>query len=175
MKLWYRCQFSAAIFLLQSSWRAKSSTSILAISAARVSATVWKSGVEMGFLSALPNIILAFANNICMLCFACKCFCAKIHHLFRNNQLLRYLSCNYPNLRKSCLRPFRGQADRFKPRNRMVYDGLMASADVVILDGLLDGLVVRPGSKAALLDSRCQFGLESSMLLIQHGEQSFLK
>ena len=38
------------------------------------------------------------------------------------------------------MRPFRGQADSFKPSDRMVYDGLMASADVVILDGLLDGL-----------------------------------
>ena len=28
---------------------------------------VWKSGVETGFLSVLSNIILAFANNICML------------------------------------------------------------------------------------------------------------
>ena len=73
------------------------------------------------------------------------------------------------------MRPFRGQADSFKPSDRMVYDGLMASADEVIFDGLLNGLVVRPGSKAVLLDSRCQFGLESSMLLILHGEQSFLK
>ena len=40
---------------------------VLAISAANVSATVWKSGAETGFLSVLPNIILAFANNICMI------------------------------------------------------------------------------------------------------------
>lgn len=29
--------------------------------------------------------------------------------------------------------PFRGQADRFKPGDRMVYDGLMASAGEVII------------------------------------------
>ena len=29
--------------------------------------------------------------------------------------------------------PFRGQADRFKPSDRVVYDGLMASADEVII------------------------------------------
>ena len=52
---------------------------------------------------------------------------------------------------------------------------LLLGRDSVALDGLLDGFVVRPGSKAELLDSRCQFGLESSMLLILYGEQSFLK
>lgn len=29
--------------------------------------------------------------------------------------------------------PFRGQADRFKPSDRMAYDGLMGSADEVII------------------------------------------
>ena len=68
-------------------------------------------------------------------------------------------------MRKSCLRPFRGQADSFKPSDRMVYDGLMASAYEVILDGLLDGLVVRPGSKAALLDSRVSLAWKAACCL----------
>ena len=52
------------ILLLQSSCLANSSTFILAISSAKILATDWKSGTEIGFLSALSNMIFAFANNI---------------------------------------------------------------------------------------------------------------
>lgn len=46
------------ILLLQSSCLANSSTFILAISSAKTLATDWKSGTEIGFLSALSNMIL---------------------------------------------------------------------------------------------------------------------
>ena len=55
------------ILLLQSSCLANSSTFILAISSAKTLATDWKNGTEIGFLSALLNMILAFANNICII------------------------------------------------------------------------------------------------------------
>ena len=55
------------ILLLQSSCLANSSTFILAISSAKTLATDWKSGTEIGFLSALSNMIFAFANNICII------------------------------------------------------------------------------------------------------------
>ena len=51
-----------------------------------MSAVVWKSGVESGFLSVLPNMILAFANSICMLLF--KSFVSKIKLL-----MSCYLQC----------------------------------------------------------------------------------
>ena len=38
-----------------------------------------------------------------------------------------------PGMTLTAAIPFRGQADRFKPSDRMVYDGLMASADEVII------------------------------------------
>ena len=38
-----------------------------------------------------------------------------------------------PGMMLTAAIPFRGQADRFKPSDRMVYDGLMASADEVII------------------------------------------
>ena len=55
------------ILLLQSSCLANSSTFILAISSAKTLATDWKSGTEIGFLSALSNMIFAFAYNICII------------------------------------------------------------------------------------------------------------
>ena len=47
------------ILLLQSS--------CLANSSAKTLATDWKSGTEIGFLSALSNMIFAFAYNICII------------------------------------------------------------------------------------------------------------
>lgn len=55
------------ILLLQSSCLANSSTFILAISSAKTLATDWKSGTEIGFLSAVSNMIFAFAYNICII------------------------------------------------------------------------------------------------------------
>lgn len=63
------------ILLLQSSCLANSSTFILAISSAKTLATDWKSGTEIGFLSAFSNMILAFANNICIIINLLNCTC----------------------------------------------------------------------------------------------------
>ncbi|CUP89108.1 Uncharacterised protein [Segatella copri] len=38
-------------------------------------ATDWNSGTEIGFLSAFSNMILAFANNICIIINLLNCTC----------------------------------------------------------------------------------------------------
>ena len=48
-------------------------------------------------------------------------------------QIVQSLKPSCPGMTLTAAIPFRGQADRFKPGDRMVYDGLMASADEVII------------------------------------------
>ena len=48
-------------------------------------------------------------------------------------QIVQSLKPSCPGMTLTAAIPFRGQADRFKPCDRMVYDGLMASADEVII------------------------------------------
>jgi uncharacterized phage-like protein YoqJ len=48
-------------------------------------------------------------------------------------QIVKSLKPSCPGMTLTAAIPFRGQADRFKPGDRMVYDGLMASADEVII------------------------------------------
>lgn len=48
-------------------------------------------------------------------------------------QIVQSLKPSCPGMTLTAAIPFRGQADRFKPSDRMVYDGLMASADEVII------------------------------------------
>ena len=48
-------------------------------------------------------------------------------------QIVQSLKPSCPGMTLTAAIPFRGQADRFKPSDRMLYDGLMASADEVII------------------------------------------
>ncbi|MCW4093279.1 DUF1273 domain-containing protein [Prevotella copri] len=48
-------------------------------------------------------------------------------------QIVQSLKPSCPGMTLTAAIPFRGQADRFKPSDRVVYDGLMASADEVIV------------------------------------------
>ena len=48
-------------------------------------------------------------------------------------QIVQSLKPSCPGMTLIAAIPFRGQADRFKPSDRMVYDGLMASADEVFI------------------------------------------
>ena len=48
-------------------------------------------------------------------------------------QIVQSLKPSCPGMTLTAAIPFRGQADRFKPSDRVVYDGLMASADEVII------------------------------------------
>ena len=48
-------------------------------------------------------------------------------------QIVQSLKPSCPGMTLTAAIPFRGQADRFKPGDRIVYDELMASADEVII------------------------------------------
>ena len=48
-------------------------------------------------------------------------------------QIVQSLKPSCPGMTLTAAIPFRGQADRFKPGDRMVYDGLMGSAGEVII------------------------------------------
>lgn len=48
-------------------------------------------------------------------------------------QTVQSLKPSCPGMTLTAAIPFRGQADRFKPGDRIVYDELMASADEVII------------------------------------------
>ena len=48
-------------------------------------------------------------------------------------QIVQSLKPSCPGITLTAAIPFRGQADRFKPSDKVVYDGLMASADEVII------------------------------------------
>ena len=48
-------------------------------------------------------------------------------------QIVQSLKPSCPGMTLTAAIPFRGQADRFKPGDKMVYDGLMASGDEVII------------------------------------------
>lgn len=48
-------------------------------------------------------------------------------------QIVQSLKPSCPGMTLTAAIPFRGQADRFKPGDRIVYDELIASADEVII------------------------------------------
>ena len=73
-------------------------------------------------------------------------------------QIVQSLKPSCPGMTLTAAIPFRGQADRFKPCDRMVYDGLMASADEVII--LSEYYYIR-----CFLD-RDEFMVENASLLI---------
>lgn len=80
-------------------------------------------------------------------------------------QIVQSLKPSCPGMTLTAAIPFRGQADRFKPGDRMVYDGLMASADEVIilqntitpdvfLTGTSSWLRMRPFSLPSMMGER---------------------